>query len=256
MAKRKHFNFKAAMENGTILTGVVRVAEVHPQKENSLLKIDCAGKKVIIPGKEIVPLKFGQSISNYTGKEVDFIVTEVSEEVDLIFGSCVKAAQKKEAPILEKLFAGEVIEGVIANLVDHGAYINIGGAVEGLMKNIDFSDDGTCMKDVCNVGESIRIKYLKTSSKGTFIFVPEKVRHGSSALTFEDLARHQHISGTVVSVYPDRVYVNILPGIDCMCENPKNIDQLKEYEKVTVVLIKVDQEKRRVRGAIKDVLDR
>lgn len=256
MARRKHINFRAAMENNTILTGTVRVAEVHPSVEDSLLKIDCAGTKVIIPGNEIVPLKFGQSISNYTGKEVDFIVTEVSEKVNLVFGSCIRAAQKKEAPILEKLLAGEVVEGIIANLLDHGAYINIGGSVEGLMKNIDFSDDGTCMKDVCNVGESIRVKYLKTSSKGTFIFIPEQIRRGSSALTFEDLARHQHVIGTVVSVYPDRVYVNILPGLDCMCENPKHIDQLKEYERVTVVLIKVDQEKRRVRGAIKDVLDR
>lgn len=259
MARRKHYDFKMAMELGTILVGFVRVVQPSSSGYNytkdTHLLVECGGKKVIIPGNEVKPLVNSQGIQWYSCKEVEFIVTEVAEDVDLVFGSCILAYEKKTAPYREKLFNGEVVEGVITNILDHGAYISVGG-VEGLMRNSDFSDDGTAMKDVCSIGEHIRVKYLKTSTLGTYIYVPEKKRQGDSILKFEDLTVRSCVYGTVVSVYPDRVYVNIAPNLDCMCENPKWVDHLKDYEKVSVVLTKVDQERRRVRGVIKEVISR
>lgn len=248
-------DFKKAKEEKTILTGFVHIAqEGMVAGEESRLILECAGKKIIINEKDVELPPFSSSLASLVGQEIKFVVTEYAEEVDLIFGSNKLAYEIERKPILEKLHNGESVRGIVTKILNYGAYINCNG-VSGFIKNSDFSTDGTCVKDVLSEGEYINVKLRYINSNGRYIFEPTIKKVRESNLSLEDFRVGQCVAGRVVTAKLDRLYVNIAPGIDCLCSIPQNISDVRESDYVRVKIIKVDPVKNHVRAVIFDKMD-
>ena len=90
---------------------------------------------VFIP-KSLLSNKQNEDMSSYEGKEIDFIISEFNPARNRCIGDrkklLVMEEKKKRAEALEKIHEGDIIEGSIINLLDYGAFVDLGG-VDGLL---------------------------------------------------------------------------------------------------------------------------
>ena len=115
---------------------------------------------VFIP-KSLLSNKQNEDMNSYEGKEIDFIISEFNPSRNRCIGDrkklLVMEEKKKRAEALEKIHAGDVIEGTIINLMDYGAFVDLGG-VDGLL-HISEMGWGKIKnpKKTYNIGDKIKV---------------------------------------------------------------------------------------------------
>ena len=130
-----------------ITTGGV-VAEIEPELT------------VFIP-KSLLSNKQNEDISTYDGKEIEFVISEFNPARNRCIGDrkrlIVMEEKKKRDEALEKIHEGDVIDGTIINLLDYGAFVDLGG-VDGLL-HISEMGWGKIKnpKKAFNIGDKIKV---------------------------------------------------------------------------------------------------
>lgn len=115
---------------------------------------------VFIP-KSLLSNKQNEDINSYAGKEIDFVISEFNPARNRCIGDrkklLVMEEKQKRAEALEKIHEGDVIEGTIINLLDYGAFVDLGG-VDGLL-HISEMGWGKIKnpKKSYNVGDKIKV---------------------------------------------------------------------------------------------------
>ncbi len=254
VSENKHpeeINFQDAVKTGRIVKGIVRVVQkASYKKDEDILIVSCGKKKVYIPESE-VSLPLGQSLSSLVGQEIEMIITLAPTDVPIIYGSHKAVIAKKQKPEIDKLKSGAVVEGTIVRLLDYGAYVSVGSyGLNGLLKNVDFSDAAIAIKDVCRVGETINVVLSSISSKGNIHLKAAEKYVADDAFTIDDFEEDQLVYGTVVSVKTFAVYVRIAPLLDVMCPLPKNVSDVVEGQKMLVRIRSINEDEGKIRGFI------
>ena len=120
---------RKAFEENAVLTGkVVQVVK-------GGLNVEVDGARIFVPAS-LVSDSFERDLNKYQGQDIQFVITEFNPAKRRIIGDRkqIMSAQKKEQH--DKLFAelkeGDVRTGVVKNLTDFGAFIDLGGA-DGLL---------------------------------------------------------------------------------------------------------------------------
>ena len=120
---------RKAFEENAILTGkVVQVVK-------GGLNVEVDGARIFVPAS-LVSDSFERDLNKYQGQDIQFVITEFNPAKRRIIGDRkqIMSAQKKEQH--DKLFAelkeGDIRTGVVKNLTDFGAFIDLGGA-DGLL---------------------------------------------------------------------------------------------------------------------------
>ena len=120
---------RKAFEENAVLTGkVVQVVK-------GGLNVEVDGARIFVPAS-LVSDSFERDLNKYQGQDIQFVITEFNPAKRRIIGDRkqIMSAQKKEQH--DKLFAelkeGDVRTGVVKNLTDFGAFIDIGRA-DGLL---------------------------------------------------------------------------------------------------------------------------
>ena len=130
-----------------ITTGGV-VAEIEPEIT------------VFIP-KSLLSNKQNEDVSTYEGKEIEFVISEFNPARNRCIGDrkrlIVAEEKQKRAEALEKIHEGDIIEGTIINLLDYGAFVDLGG-VDGLL-HISEMGWGKIKnpKKAFNIGDKIKV---------------------------------------------------------------------------------------------------
>lgn len=115
---------------------------------------------VFIP-KSLLSNKQNEDINSYAGKEIDFVISEFNPARNRCIGDrkklLVMEEKQRRAEALEKIHEGDVIEGTIINLLDYGAFVDLGG-VDGLL-HISEMGWGKIKnpKKSYNVGDKIKV---------------------------------------------------------------------------------------------------
>ena len=115
---------------------------------------------VFIP-RSLVSNKSNEDISTYDGKEIDFVISEFNPARNRCIGDrkrlLVLEEKKKRADALAKIHEGDIIEGTIINLLDYGAFIDLGG-IDGLL-HISEVGWGKIKnpKKTFNIGDKIKV---------------------------------------------------------------------------------------------------
>ena len=90
---------------------------------------------VFIP-RSLISNKQNEDLNDYQGKEIEFIISEFNPAKNRCIGDrkklIVAEEKKKREEALSKIHEGDIIEGTIMNLLDYGAFIDLGG-VDGLL---------------------------------------------------------------------------------------------------------------------------
>lgn len=253
MEKNVFTELTQAKKNKTVLNGVVKMVQANPETQEEELVVDYNGVKCIIPRGEIDSTVKFKSLISFVGTNVSFIVNKVFKNSNLCIVSRA-AAQKTTVPeVLEKLEDGECFEGRIINILPYGAYVEING-VTGLMKNADFAEDFTSIRDVRHVGDKVMIKLRGKSKNNTLLFEAVTKYISPTAIRKEDLEVGQIVLGVVRSKQPWGIFVNVAPGLDALVDS--EFVEVEEDQKVSVKIktIKQDADKLKVRGKIVSIL--
>ena len=174
--------------------------------------------RVFIPAS-LVSDTYEKDLSKYADQEIEFVITEFNPRRRRIIGNrkqlllAEKAEKQKE--LLAKINVGDKVEGVVKNVTDFGAFIDLGGA-DGLLHISEMSWGRVeNPKKVFNVGDKVTV--LIKDINGDKIALSLKFPEENPWLTAaEDFAVGNVVKGKVARMTDFGAFVELAPGVDAL----------------------------------------
>jgi small subunit ribosomal protein S1 len=182
------------------------------------LTVDIMGTHAFLPGSQ-VDLRPIRNLDGMKGQTIEVAIIKLNKKRGNIVVSRKEllegAQQEKRAKTLEHLEEGTILTGVVKNLTEYGAFVDLGG-LDGLLHVTDMSWGRlTHPRDLVNVGDQIQVKVLKYDKE------KQRVSLGFKQLTPDPWldAEHRypvgaHVSGRVISVTDYGAFVELEQGIE------------------------------------------
>ncbi len=174
--------------------------------------------RVFIPAS-LVSDTYEKNLGKYAGQEIEFVISEFNPRRRRIIGDrkqllvAKKAEMQKE--LFERIHVGDVVEGVIKNVTDFGAFIDLGGA-DGLLHISEMSWGRVeNPKKLFKVGE--KLKVLIKDISGDKIALSLKFEDQNPWLTAsEKYAVGNVVTGRVARMTDFGAFVELEPGVDAL----------------------------------------
>jgi small subunit ribosomal protein S1 len=182
------------------------------------LTIDINGARAFLPGSQ-VDLRPIRNLDGMKGQTIEVAVIKLNKKRGNIVVSRKQLLEEEQAEkrgkTLEHLEEGSVLTGVVKNLTEYGAFVDLGG-IDGLLHITDMSWGRlTHPRDLVNVGDQIQVKVLKYDKE------KQRVSLGFKQLTPDPWldAEHRypvgaHVQGRVISVTDYGAFVELEQGIE------------------------------------------
>ncbi len=182
------------------------------------LTVDIQGARAFLPGSQ-VDLRPVRNLDGMKGQTLEVAVIKLNKKRGNIVVSRKQLLEEeqseKRGKTLEHLEEGAVLTGVVKNLTEYGAFVDMGG-IDGLLHITDMSWGRlTHPRDLVNVGDQIQVKVLKYDKD------KQRVSLGFKQLTPDPWldAEHRypvgaHVAGRVISVTDYGAFVELEQGIE------------------------------------------
>ena len=176
------------------------------------------GVKAFLPGSQ-VDLRPVRNLDAYIGKAHRFKVIKFNKKRGNIVLSRRVLLEKERAELkeqtLDKLKEGQIVEGIVKNLTEYGAFIDLGG-IDGLLHITDMSwGRVTHPSELFQVGDHVRVKVLKFNSE------TERVSLGLKQMMEDPWTHAQEkyppgtvVRGKVVSLKDYGAFIELEQGIE------------------------------------------
>lgn len=248
-----------AAENEEVIEGTV-VAKV-----KGGLSVDI-GVKAFLPGSQI-DLRPVRNMDVYIGKKYKFKVIKFNKKRgNIVLSRRALLEEEREnlkTQTLDAMKEGSIVTGVVKNITDYGAFIDLGG-MDGLLHITDMSWGRVKHpSEILNVGDEIQVKVLKYDHE------KERVSLGMKQLQTDpwESVKLQYpsgkkLSGKVVSVAEYGAFVELGEGIEGLIhvsemswtKRVKHANQIVNVgDNVDVVVLEVDSENRRISLGMKQL---
>src|SRR5262245_35775514 len=224
------------------------------------------GVKAFLPGSQ-VDLRPVRNLESVIGEKLAFKIIKFNKRRGNIVLSrralLEKEREKLRETTLETLQEGQIVDGVIKNITDYGAFIDLGG-IDGLLHVTDMSwGRVNHPSELFKVGDEIKVKVLRFDA-GT-----ERVSLGLKQIQpdpWRDAAmRHPigvRVRGKVVSLTDYGAFVELEPGIEGLVhisemswtERVKHPSKLVNVgDAVDAVVLDVDEGNRKISLGMKQI---
>ncbi len=248
-----------ACESGEPVTGTV-IAKV-----KGGLSVDI-GVKAFLPGSQIDirPTRF---LDKFIGKTMEFKVIKFNKKRGNIVLSrraiLAEERGKMRGEILSQIEEGMVVKGIVKNITDYGAFIDLGG-IDGLLHITDMSWGRVKHpSNILNIGDEIEVKILKFDTD------KERVSLGLKQVQANpwEEAKTKYIPGTkvggeIVSVKDYGVFIELDDGIEGLIhvsemswtnkiKNP--VKHFNPGERIEAQVLEVDVENKRISLGLKQL---
>jgi small subunit ribosomal protein S1 len=182
------------------------------------LTVDILGARAFLPGSQ-VDLRPVRNLEGLRSQVFDVRVIKLNKKRGNIVVSRKQLLEEevaeKRTQTLEQLHEGAVLTGVVKNLTDYGAFVDLGG-IDGLLHITDMSWGRlTHPRDLVQVGDHIQVKVLKFDKE------KQRVSLGFKQLTPDpwlDAAERYpigaHVRGRVISVTDYGAFIELEQGIE------------------------------------------
>ena len=251
-------NLEKALEQAEIVTGTVT------GKVKGGLTVMVNGIRAFLPGS-LVDTRPIKDTSPYEGKTMEFKVIKLDRKrnnVVLSRRAVVEASQGEErAKLMSNLKEGSVVQGVVKNITDYGAFVDLGG-IDGLLHITDLAWRRVRHpSEMLTVGQEVTAKILK--------FDQDKNRVSLGVKQLGDdpwvgIARryppNTRLFGKVTNLTDYGAFVEIESGIEGLVHvsemdwTNKNVAPSKAVAlgtEVEVMVLDIDEDKRRISLGIK-----
>ena len=246
-------DLEEALEAGKILSGVIS------GKVKGGLTVMVNGIRAFLPGS-LVDVRPVKDTTPYEGKEVEFKVIKLDRKRNNVVVSrravLEETLGEERKALLETLREGAIIKGIVKNITDYGAFVDLGG-IDGLLHITDLAWRRVKHpSEVLAVGDEVEAKVLKFDQE------KNRVSLGLKQLgedPWVGLSR-RYPSGTglfgkVTNLTDYGAFVEIEQGIEGLVHvsemdwTNKNVHPSKVVQvgdEVEVMILEIDEDRRRI----------
>ena len=228
--------------------------------------VDIKDVRAFLPGS-LVDVRPVRDPVYLEGKELEFKLIKLDRKRNNVVVSrraVVESEHSEEREqLLEKLVEGAVLKGVVKNLTDYGAFVDLGG-IDGLLHITDMAWKRVRHpSEVVEVGAELDVRVLKYDKERNRVSLGLK-QLGEDP--WDNIARrypsNSRVFGKVSNVTDYGAFVEIEPGVEGLVHvsemdwTNKNVNPAKVVQvgdDVEVMVLDVDEERRRISLGIKQV---
>ena len=174
-----------------------------------------------------------------------------------------RAEQRQE--LVQNLEEGQVIDGVVKNITDYGAFVDLGG-IDGLLHVTDMAwRRVNHPTEILNIGQTVKVQIIRINQETHRISLGMKQLESDP---WSDIGTKfpigKKIKGTVTNITDYGAFVELEPGIEGLIHvsemswTKKNVHPgkiLSTTQEVDVVVLEVDPAKRRISLGLKQTLE-
>ena len=246
-------DLEAAMEGGAIVSGIVS------GKVKGGLTAMINGIRAFLPGS-LVDIRPVKDTTPYENKEMEFKVIKLDRKRNNVVVSRRAVLEETQGAdrqtLLATLTEGAVVKGIVKNITDYGAFVDLGG-IDGLLHITDLAWRRVKHpSEVISVGDEVTAKVLKFDQE------KNRVSLGMKQLSEDPwvgLSRryppHTRLFGKVSNLTDYGAFVEIEQGIEGLVHvsemdwTNKNVYPSKVVQlgdEVEVMILEIDEERRRI----------
>ena len=228
--------------------------------------VDIKDVRAFLPGS-LVDVRPVRDPAYLEGKELEFKLIKLDRKRNNVVVSrraVVESEHSEEREaLMDKLVEGAILKGVVKNLTDYGAFVDLGG-IDGLLHITDMAWKRVRHpSEVVNVGDELDVRVLKFDRERNRVSLGLK-QLGEDP--WENIARrypaNSRVFGKVSNVTDYGAFVEIEPGVEGLVHvsemdwtnknvNPSKVVQVGD--EVEVMVLDVDEERRRISLGMKQV---
>ena len=232
------------------------------------MTVDVQGIKAFLPGSlaEAIPTK---DLEHLVGNYEEFKVIKLDKDKNNVVLSRKAVLQEANSEEREKLLAtlaeGQVITGVVKNLTDYGAFVDLGG-IDGLLHITDISWSRiNHPSEAIKIGEKLDVKIIKYDAEEKKVSLGIKQLIDDPWVGIESkFPLNTSVMATVTNLTDYGFFAEIEQGVEGLVHvseidwtnkniHPSKVVQLKDQ--VEVMILEVDEEKRRISLGLKQLTE-
>ena len=246
-------DLEKALESGELVTGTVT------GKVKGGLTVMANSIRAFLPGS-LLDLRPIKDMSPYEGKTMEFKVIKLDRKRNNVVLSrravLEETMGEERAKLAETLKEGEIVKGIVKNITDYGAFVDLGG-IDGLLHITDLAWRRVRHpSEVLTVGQEVEAKILKFDQD------KHRVSLGIKQLGDDPWSglgnrypQNTRLFGKVTNITDYGAFVEIEQGIEGLVHvsemdwTNKNVDPKKLVtlgDEVEVMILEIDESKRRI----------
>ena len=242
-----------AYEDAETVTGVIN------GKVKGGFTVELNGIRAFLPGS-LVDVRPVRDTLHLEGKELEFKVIKLDQKRNNVVVSRRAVIESENSAerdqLLENLQEGMEVKGIVKNLTDYGAFVDLGG-VDGLLHITDMAWKRVKHpSEIVNVGDEITVKVLKFDRERTRVSLGLKqLGEDPWVAIAKRYPEGTKLTGRVTNLTDYGCFVEIEEGVEGLVHvsemdwTNKNVDPRKVVqlgEEVEVMVLDIDEDRRRI----------
>ncbi|MGM3191315.1 30S ribosomal protein S1 [Dickeya dadantii subsp. dieffenbachiae] len=247
-----------AYEESATVTGVIN------GKVKGGFTVELNGIRAFLPGS-LVDVRPVRDTLHLEGKELEFKVIKLDQKRNNVVVSRRAVIESENSAerdqLLENLQEGMEVKGIVKNLTDYGAFVDLGG-VDGLLHITDMAWKRVKHpSEIVNVGDEITVKVLKFDRERTRVSLGLKqLGEDPWVAIAKRYPEGTKLTGRVTNLTDYGCFVEIEEGVEGLVHvsemdwTNKNIHPSKVVnvgDVVEVMVLDIDEERRRISLGLK-----
>ncbi|WP_298773566.1 30S ribosomal protein S1 [uncultured Shewanella sp.] len=226
--------------------------------------VELNGIRAFLPGS-LVDVRPVRDTAHLENKELEFKVIKLDQKRNNVVVSRRAVIESESSAerdaLLENLQEGQSVKGIVKNLTDYGAFVDLGG-VDGLLHITDMAWKRVKHpSEIVNVGDEINVKVLKYDRERTRVSLGLKQLGEDPWLEISKrYPENTRLTGRVTNLTDYGCFVEIEEGVEGLVHvsemdwTNKNIHPSKVVnlgDEVEVLVLDIDEERRRISLGLK-----
>ncbi|PHM56974.1 30S ribosomal protein S1 [Xenorhabdus sp. KK7.4] len=247
-----------AYEEAETVTGIIN------GKVKGGFTVELNGIRAFLPGS-LVDVRPVRDTAHLEGKELEFKVIKLDQKRNNVVVSRRAVIESENSAerdqLLENLQEGMEVKGIVKNLTDYGAFVDLGG-VDGLLHITDMAWKRVKHpSEIVNVGDEITVKVLKFDRERTRVSLGLKqLGEDPWVAIAKRYPESTRLTGRVTNLTDYGCFVEIEEGVEGLVHvsemdwTNKNIHPSKVVnvgDVVEVMVLDIDEERRRISLGLK-----
>ena len=250
-----------SFEAEEIITGIIT------GKVKGGFTVELGDIRAFLPGS-LVDVRPVRDTAHLEGKDLEFKVIKLDQKRNNVVVSrraVIEAEGSAERDeLLESLAEGQEVKGIVKNLTDYGAFVDLGG-IDGLLHITDMAWKRVKHpSEIVNVGDEIQVKVLKFDRERTRVSLGMKQLGEDPWVAIANrYPEGSKLSGRVTNLTDYGCFVEIQEGVEGLVHvsemdwTNKNIHPSKVVslgDTVEVLVLEIDEERRRISLGLKQCI--
>ncbi len=261
--EKKWMDLRAAAKDETIIKGVIT------KRIKGGMVVDLNGINAFLPGSQI-DSKPVSDFDSYLNQEFEFKIVKFNElrQNIVVSRKAIMSdhsdVNKKE--IFDSIEKGMEIDGIVKNITDFGAFVDLGSGVDGLLHITDITWGRiNHPSDRLSIGEKIKVKIIDIDvDKSRLSLGTEQLSQNPWEKIQDSFNEGDKVEGKIVNIMNYGVFIEIEEGIEGLVhisefswtkhiKHPADI--YKVGDKVKTIILSIDKDNKKISLGVKQLSD-